>query len=164
MGSELEETTWNSCMAMLSELDKVFLYFLLPNYLWAHIMGNALCMMQRERSIYMEGIAGVSENKEDIEMGSVHNKAVVLVKLPVVEEPKLRGDELAGTVSPLIQSFQICWRVTTCTLVSSGLILRSWWVLWYWVPRSQHPLRLYPLVLQYRRSFCKSTIQCSRCH
>ena len=88
MGSEFDEYTWNLCMTMLTELDEVFPYFPVPNYPWAHMMGNVICTMQRERNIYMEGIACVSEDKGDIEMDSVHEEDAVPASLPVVAETK----------------------------------------------------------------------------
>ena len=56
MGSEWEQEAWNSCLAMLHELNEVFPYLLLPNYLWVHTTGSVLQVMRREREMYMRGI------------------------------------------------------------------------------------------------------------
>ena len=86
-------------MAMLTELDKVFPYFPMPNYPWAHMTGNVICTMRRERSTYMEGIAGASEDEGDIEMGSVHEDGAVPAGLPVVAGTKQMETMPVATVS-----------------------------------------------------------------
>ena len=77
VGSEWEQEAWNSCLAMLLELDEVFPYLPLPNYLWVHTTGSVLWVMQTEREVYMEGIEGPPSGGEDFEMGEASEVEVV---------------------------------------------------------------------------------------
>ena len=54
---------------MLNELDEVFPYLPLPNYLWIHTMGSVLRMMRWEREVYMQGIESAPLDDEDVDMG-----------------------------------------------------------------------------------------------
>ena len=84
----------------------------------APFTGNVICTMRREQSIYMEGIWGVPEEEEDVNMSSVHDEEVpaksvradvdmegvldngVVPVDPPVAGPKLGGGTMAETVLP----------------------------------------------------------------
>ena len=108
MGSKLEQESWNFCMAMLIELDDVFPYFPLPNYLWVHTTGSVLWVMHREREVYMEGIESVPLDKENIEMGDVLEDEVVPEEVMNTVEPERRDIETGSTISFRCSSFGCC--------------------------------------------------------
>ena len=84
-------------MALVSELNKVFPYFPMPNYPWARMTANVIHTMQREREVYMEGVMRVVESDGDVEMESPEEDVVPAEHLEEVEMGQ-RGDTLAETV------------------------------------------------------------------
>ena len=86
-------------MAMLTELNKVFPYFPMPNYPWAHMTANVIHTMRRERDIYMEGVTRVVESEGGVEIESVEED-MVPVELPEEARTEQRGDVPAETVLP----------------------------------------------------------------
>ena len=90
-GSELEQEAWSSCFAMLNELDEVFPYHPLPNYLWIHTTGSVLWVMRREREVYMQGIESASLDDEDVDMGGVSKEGVIPKRSTGSQVPEQRG-------------------------------------------------------------------------
>ena len=86
-------------MAMVSELNKVFPYFPLPNYTWARMTGNVIHTMRREREIYMEGVTQAAGSDGDVEMESPEEIMVPEGRSEDVEMGQ-RDEVLAETVVP----------------------------------------------------------------
>ena len=103
-GSKWEQEAWNSCMAMLLELDEAFPYLPLPNYLWVHTMGSVLRVMRREREVYMEGIRGSPLSGEDFRMEVSKAEVVpeeVVCRATSTAEVKLTSET---TLPPVVES------------------------------------------------------------
>ena len=86
-------------MAMVAELNEVFLYFPMPNYPWARMTANVIHTMWREREVYMEGVTQIAGYEGDVEMEVVEQDAVPIGHLEEVEMEQ-PGDTPAETVGP----------------------------------------------------------------
>ena len=104
MGSEWEQEAWNSCLAMLHELDDAFPYLPLPNYLWVHTTASVLWVMRREREVYMQGIESAPLEDEDIDMGVISEEEAVPERLIGGQVPEQRGFVPLETELPLVEA------------------------------------------------------------
>ena len=104
MGPEWEQEAWNSCLAMLHELEEAFPYLPLPNYLWVHTTVSVLRVMCWEREVYMRDIESAPLEDEDIDMGVVSDGEAVSERLTGGHVPEQQSFASLEIEPPLVEA------------------------------------------------------------